>query len=62
MNKMAPMAGAIRKCSNVINYNTKKLLYRTFIEPHFRYMTICWGDAPKANILRLQRIQNKVIK
>lgn len=60
--KVIPILGAIRRCSHMLNKNTKYLLYNSFIEPHIRYLLPCYGNASEHLINKLQRLQNKSIK
>lgn len=60
--KIVPMIGVIKRCSHQLNQRTKRLLYNSFIEPHFRYLITCWGNTSIALINKLQRLQNKAIK
>lgn len=62
INKVAPIVGALKRCSHQLNENTRYLLYNSFIEPHLRYLIPCWGNASEYLMKKLQRLQNKSIK
>lgn len=62
MKKIAPMVGAIRRCTELLNDNSRNLLYNSFILPHLRYLIPCWGNAPQYLMDKVQRTQNKAIK
>lgn len=60
--KISPILGAIKRCAHMLNIKSKYLLYNSFIEPHIRYLIVCWGNAPRYILDKLQRVQNKAIK
>lgn len=62
IKKVAPIIGLIKRCSHQLNNKTKHMLYNSFVEPHFRYLIPCWGNASKYLLTKLQRVQNKAIK
>lgn len=62
INKVAPIIGVLKRCSHQLNDNTRFLLYNSFIEPHFRYLLPCWGNASDYLVKKLKRLQNKSIK
>lgn len=62
LDKIAPILGAIKRCSHRLNKNSRYLLYNSFIEPHIRYLLPCYGNASAELLDKLQRLQNKSIK
>ena len=62
VDKIIPILGAIRRCSHMLNKNTRYLLYNSLIEPHMTYLLPCYGNTSEYLINKLQRLQNKSIK
>ena len=46
--------GIIKKTSKYLDKNSFLMLYRTFMETHFRYSNVIWGQCNKTLIDKLQ--------
>ena len=41
---------------------TLDTLYKTLVEPHFRHCNIFWGRCNKAQLIKLQQLQNRAAR
>lgn len=62
IKKIVPMVSAIKRCTDCLNKNSRRLLYNSFILPQIRYLIPCWGGLPLYQLNKLQRTQNKAVK
>ena len=59
INKVSRSAGILPLAKRYLPLKTVQMLYRSLIEPYFRYCCPIWGSASSANLKRLQKLQNR---
>ena len=58
-NKIRQNIGVLKRLRNVIPRDSLITLYKTLIEPHFRYCNTVWGYCNGTLIQKLQVLQNR---
>jgi hypothetical protein len=59
LKQIMPKLYSIR---NILNDKNKKMVYNAWIEPYLLYAIDIYGNARQNQLLRLQKIQNKILK
>ena len=62
INKVSPGIGMLRLAKRYLPLETVQMMYRSLIEPYFRYCCPIWGSASSANLQRLQKLQNRAAR
>ncbi len=52
----------LRKLKHKLPQEQLIMVYRSIIQPHFDYCISVWGQTSKANVLLLQRLQNRAAR
>ena len=60
--KLSKCCGILSKAKRILNKSTLITLYYTFAYPYFTYCNIIWGNALPTHLLRLEKIQKKLIR
>ena len=60
--KISRAIGLIKYAKRSLPLKTIQGLYRSLVEPHFRYCCSVWGCVNKTNLDRLQKLQNRAIR
>jgi hypothetical protein len=61
-NKAVNVAGVLWKMRRMLSTETKKLIYKTLLEPHLNYLVTVWGSASDSTIKSVQVMQNRAIR
>jgi hypothetical protein len=62
IKKLRQILPKLYHITNMLNEKNKKLIYDALVESNIRYGIEVYGNATKTTILRLQKIQNKIIR
>ena len=54
--------GMLRLAKRYLPLETVQMIYRSLIEPYFRYCCPIWGSTSSKNLQRLQKLQNRNAK
>ena len=54
--------GILRRLGNIVSQHSLITLYKTLIEPYFRYSSTVWGYCNDALIQKLQTLQNRAVR
>ena len=60
-NKLSKSTGIIRKSSFYLSKKTLRKLYFSLVYPYFTYCNLVWASTYRANIIRLEILQIRVI-
>ena len=60
-NKVSKSTGIIRKSSFYLSKKTLRKLYFSLVYPYFTYCNLVWASTYRANIIRLEILQIRVI-
>jgi hypothetical protein len=52
----------LRRLQGIVPVNDMVTIYKTIIQPHIDYCITIWGYAPKCQLKRVQRLQNKIFR
>jgi len=61
-NKISKGIGVIRKVKDLLNKDTLRTLYYTFIYPYLTYCNLIWGRAANVHLSRLFLLQKRIIR
>ena len=61
-DKIAKSIGIISKAKRVLNTETLRILYYTFVYPYLHYGIEVWGCTSQSYLLRVYRLQKKIIR
>ena len=61
-NKISRGIGMIRYAKQYLPISTVKTMYKSLVEPYFRYCCPVWGNAEMTIIEKLQKLQNRTTK
>ena len=62
VNKVSRGIGMLRLAKRYLPLGTVQMMYRSLIEPYFRYCCPSWGSADSTNLQRLQELQNRAAR
>ena len=51
--------GVIKRVRTFLPKETLDILYKTLVEPHFRYCNIVWGRCSQTQLNKLQQLHNR---
>ena len=54
--------GVIKRVRTFLPKETLDTLYKTLVEPHFRYCNIVWGRCNQTQLNKLQQLQNRAAR
>ena len=60
--KVAKAIGILNKARRILNLNTLKIMYNSFVLPHLSYAIEIWGDCGACLLLSLFKMQKKVLR
>ena len=60
--KVSRSLGVIKYCKRFLPFDTLKCLYKSILDPHFRYCCPVWGVAGASEINHLQKLQNRAAR
>ena len=52
----------LSKISSHLNYEHKVMFYNAYIQPHFNYCNIIWGNPSNYNLSRVTKLQKRAFK
>ena len=61
-NKISRGIGMLRYAKQYLPISTVKTMYKSLVEPYFRYCSPVWGNAGVTYIEKLQKLQNRAAK
>ena len=59
LSKILRNFNIIKRVRTFLPKETLDTLYKTFVEPHFRYCNIVWGRCNQTQLNKLQQLQNR---
>lgn len=62
INKTACKVNMIRRTARKLTFNTKKMLYNSFILSHFDYCSTTYLNITKEQMREMQKIQNRAVR
>ncbi len=60
--KIAPKMHLLRRLSRILPFESLNCLYNSIIKPHFDYCLAVWGNCSQSDIIKLQRLQNRIAR
>ena len=60
--KVSCVIGELKHAKQFILQNILKNIYRSIVEPHFRYCSFFWGCCSTTDINRFQKLQNRAVR
>ena len=62
INKVSRGIGMLRLAKRYFPLETVQMMYKSLIEPYFKYCCPTWGSASSTNLQRLQSLQNRAAR
>ena len=62
INKVFRGIGMLRLAKRFLPLETVQMMYRSLIEPYFRYCCPIWGSASSTNLQRLQKLHSRAAR
>ena len=60
--KVSTYVWLLYKKSSYLNYEHKVIFYNAYIQPHFNYCNVIWGNSSNYNLSRVTKLQKRAIK
>lgn len=61
-NKLRTILHKFKYLKSLLTVHQLKILYHALVESHLRYGIVCWGNALKTHILKLEVLQKRFLK
>ena len=61
-SKISRSLGFLKYAKKLLPKHTLSLMYRSIVEPHFRYCFSVWGSCGDSHLLALQKLQNRTAR
>ena len=62
MQKVSSYIWLLSRISYFLSTEHKLLYYKSYIQPHFNYCNVIWGNASNFNVVRITRLQQRACK
>ena len=61
-SKISRGIGILRYSKRYVPASTVKQMYKSLVEPHFRYFCPVWGNVGETSLTKLQKLQNRAAR
>ena len=59
---ISPYIWLLSRISRFLSNEHRLLYYKSYVQPHFNYCNIIWGNASNFNVGRINRLQKRACK